>query len=46
MTAVDPNIVGGIAMRTQVVGDHSIGDKAAVLQKFAHQLQCGILVSL
>jgi hypothetical protein len=46
IAAVDPKVVGGGAIRAQVVGDHSIRSEAIFLQKFAHQFQRGMLVSL
>jgi hypothetical protein len=46
MTALDPEIVGGGAIGSQVVGDQPIGNNAVFLQKLAHQFLCGTLVSL
>jgi hypothetical protein len=46
MAALDPEIAGGCAIRPQVVRDQPIGNKAVFLQKFAHQFQRGMLVSL
>ena len=46
MAASNSQIVGGGAIRTQVVGDQPIGNEAIFLQKFAHQFQRSVLVSL
>jgi hypothetical protein len=46
MTALDPEIVGGGAIRPQIIRDHPIGNEAIFLQKLAHQFQRGVLVSL
>jgi hypothetical protein len=46
MAAFDPKIVGGGAIRPQVVRDQPIGNEAIFLQKFPHQFQRGMLVSL
>ncbi len=46
MAAVDPEIAGGGAIRMQVVPDQSIGNEAVFFQKFAHQFQRAVLVSL
>ena len=34
------------AVRSQIVGDQSLGDEGILPQKLAHQLQRGVLVSL
>jgi hypothetical protein len=36
MTALDPEIEGGGAIRPQIIRDHSIGNEAVFLQKLAH----------
>ena len=46
MAALDPEIAGGGSIRAQVVRDHPIRNEAAFLQKFAHQFQRGMFVSL
>jgi hypothetical protein len=46
MAVLDPEIVGGGAIRAQVVGDHPIWKEAVFLQKLAHQFQRSMLVSL
>jgi hypothetical protein len=46
MAALDSEIAGGGAIRPQVVRDQPIGNEAVFLEKFAHQFQCGMLVSL
>jgi hypothetical protein len=46
MAALDSEIAGGGAIRPQVVGDQLIGYEAVFLEKFAHQFQRGMLVSL
>jgi hypothetical protein len=46
MAMIDPEIAGGVAIRPQVIGDHPIWNEAIFLQKFAHQSQRGVLVSL
>ena len=46
MAGANPKIMGGGAIRAQIIGDQSIGDEPAFLQKFAHQFQRGMFVSL
>ena len=41
-----PKVARRRAVRAQVVGDHSIGNEAAFLEKVAHQFQRGVLVPL
>src|SRR5450432_939729 len=46
MAALNPEIAGGSAIRPQIVGDQTVGNEAVFLQKFAHQFQRSVLVSL
>ncbi len=46
VAALDPEIVGRGAVRSQVVGDQLLGSEAVTLQKLSHQFQRGVLVSL
>ena len=46
MAGAYPKIMGGGAIRAQIIRDQSIGDEPAFLQEFAHQFQRGMLVSL
>ena len=45
MADANLKIMGGGAIRAQIVRDQSIGDEPAFLQEFAHQFQRGVLVS-
>jgi hypothetical protein len=46
MAALDSEIAGRGAVRPQVIRDQSIGNEAVFLQKFSHQFQRGMPVSL
>jgi hypothetical protein len=46
MAPLDPEGVGGGAIRAQVIRDQPIGNEAVFLEKFAHQFQRRMLVSL
>ena len=46
MAALNSEIAGGSAIRSQIVGDQTVGNEAVCLQKFAHQFQRSVLVSL
>ena len=45
MAGAYPKIMGGGAIRAQIIRDQSVGDEPR-LQEFAHQFQRGMLVSL
>ena len=46
MPVFNPKNMDGGAVQSQIVGDQSLGNKGIFPQKFAHQLQRGVLVSL
>jgi hypothetical protein len=46
MAGASTKIMGGGAIRAQIVRDQSIRDEPAFLQEFAHQFQRGMLVRL
>jgi hypothetical protein len=46
MAMRDPKITCSRAIRSQVIGDKRVWDKAHFLEQFPHQFQCNPLVSL